>query len=451
MSINVSNLEQVIIEKMSSASTEQELLEYSKILEKLKTGTVEVVATFNDLPDNTKHVGELYYVSDEKTVYWYNEKFGYISFAEIPKTMLYVSGFNIDGNLGVGNTIMYSSPVIEMTCSSWSYVRSNIAVTSGIKSDGTLWSMGENVSLGGAMIGDGTTINRSSPTQEITSSNNWLKVGHRHNNLHTNAIKSDGTYWSWGRNACGLLGDGTEICRSSPVQEVTSSTNWCDVSSGRSFSLGIKSDGTLWGWGANTNNEIGAGISTSRSSPSREILNATNWCQVSAGYQHTLALKTNGTLWGAGRNLSGSLGNNIDNGSCYSSFIQEITNGTSWCLVDGDRYSSRAIKTDGTLWGWGSNFYGRYATGDTICHSSPVQEITSSTNWKSSSGASNNSFALKNDGTLWAWGINTCGFMGENTIVGSAYSSPIQESTSATNWVDAHVSSSAVALKLEEF
>ena len=88
--------------------------------------------------------------------------------------------------------------------------------------------------------------------------------------------------YGWGRNINGQIGDGTTIFHCSPVQETTSSTNWCQVKSGY-HSLALKTNNTLWAWGGNYSGGIGDGTTISRSSPVQEVTSSTNWCQVSGG------------------------------------------------------------------------------------------------------------------------------------------------------------------------
>ena len=100
-----------------------------------------------------------------------------------------------------------------------------------IKTDGTLWSWGYGLE---GQIGDNNALNRSSPVQEITSSTTWCFIS------GTKAIKKDGSLWAWGWNGCGQLGDGTITNRSSPVRESTLSNNWSSVSSAGSVTIGLK-------------------------------------------------------------------------------------------------------------------------------------------------------------------------------------------------------------------
>jgi len=286
-------------------------------------------------------------------------------------------------------------------------------------------------------IGDNTVDNwpsaKSSPVQTVAGGINWKSVSC--GSSHKAAIKTDGTLWCWGSNSTlntmGALGDNTINDRSSPVQTVTFGTNWKQVSCGFYNTLAIKTDGTLWGWGYNTYGNLGDNTSTRRSSPVQTIAGGTNWKQVSGGYRHTAAIKTDGTLWTWGRNSYGQLGDNtID---FRSSPVQTIAGGTNWKQVACGQYHIAAVKTDGTLWNWGKDDAGQLGDNEFFAtnKSSPVQTVAFGTNWKSVACGWYYTAAIKADGTLWLWGQNN-GNLGDNTI-GSKLS-PVQTVTFGTNW-----------------
>ncbi|MEC9278004.1 MAG: PGF-pre-PGF domain-containing protein, partial [Chloroflexota bacterium] len=120
--------------------------------------------------------------------------------------------------------------------------------------------------------------------------------------------------WSWGNNTHGAVGDGTMIHKSIPTQ-IGSATNWALISAGGNHSMALKSDGTLWGWGYNINGQLGDGRGWNRSTPTQETTKATNWALISAGGRTSMALKSDGTLWGWGRNSDGQLGDDASDRS----------------------------------------------------------------------------------------------------------------------------------------
>ncbi len=292
---------------------------------------------------------------------------------------------------------------------------------------GNLWSVGYGAY---GQTGDNTNdIQYSSPVQTITYGQNWNQVSNK-SLYDVAAIKTDGTLWCWGYNYYGQLGDNTQVNRSSPVQTVAYGTNWRYVSCGYAFSAGIKTDGTLWLWGFNGNGQLGDNTQTNRSSPVQTIARGNNWKQVSCGIGTVMAVKTDGTLWGWGNGAYGNLGTNDT--SVYSSPVQTVAYGTNWKQVSCSLYNSAAIKTDGTLWTWGYNFYGVLGDNTQVDKSSPVQTITAGTNWKQVDVGQYVINAIKTDGTLWVFGNNDYGQLGTNNTTN--YSSPVQTVAYGNNW-----------------
>ena len=356
---------------------------------------------------------------------------------QLDTPMLMVCGDNTYGALGDNTTVSKSSMIQTVTFgANWKQVSGNslnTAVLGAIKINGTLWMWGTN---NAGQLGDNTVTKRSSPVQTVALGTNWKQVSCGYNNA--GAIKSDGTLWMWGLGSNGTIGDNTGTNRSSPVQTVTGGTNWKQFSCGHTHATAIKNDGTLWCWGQNNLGQLGNNSNTSTSSPIQTIVGGNNWKQVSAGYQNTAAIKNDGTLWCCGKNDKGQLGDNTI--TDRSSPVQTIALGTNWKQVSSGYKTMAAIKTDGTLWCWGSNFdTGSLAIGGQLGdntsvtnRSSPVQTIAYGTNWKQVCCGFNHVAAIKTDGTLWVWGSNLYGNLGDNTS--TSKSSPIQTVSYGNNW-----------------
>jgi alpha-tubulin suppressor-like RCC1 family protein len=297
-----------------------------------------------------------------------------------------------------------------------------------------LWSWGGAFSAATRPpLGDGTTNSSCSPVREFCSATDWFQVSN--SNYIASALKSTGEIWSWGSNTVGELGDGTLTNRCSPVREISSSTDWCQVSSGFSHIVAIKTSGELWAWGSNNCGRLGDGTSTNRCSPVREISSSTNWCQVGAGFGHTPALKTDGTLWAWGSNNCGQLGGGTTIPQC--SPVREFCSATNWCQVSGGINSTITIKNSGEIWAWGMNSSGQLGDGTIESRCSPVRERCSATNWCQVSINSCNTAALKSNGELWTWGRNQCAGLGDGTVTDRC--SPVREITSSTNWCQVSV------------
>ena len=268
------------------------------------------------------------------------------------------------------------------------------------------------------------------------------------------AIKTNGTLWAWGLNQYGQLGlndSGTSpgpdaqrdaTARSSPTQ-VGTNTTWKTTTAAKGSVLAVKTDGTAWTWGDNeqgmlAHNEGGTG-QDSRSSPT-QIGTNTTWSSdvkhLSGGYRAYRAIKTDGTLWTWGFHGYGQLGLNISGPSptdgTRSSPCQVGTD-TSWDCVDGSVNLTFATKTNGTLWAFGYNVGGSFGVnnGSSYFRSSPTQ-VGTDTTWDRAIMTGKGRIAIKTNGTLWSWGYNNFGALGQNSR--TDISSPTQVGT-ATNWM----------------
>jgi alpha-tubulin suppressor-like RCC1 family protein len=239
--------------------------------------------------------------------------------------------------------------------------------------------------------------------------------------------------FSWGRNNSGNLGLGNTTTYSSPKQ-VGTLTTWKTIGAGYDHSLAIKSDGTLWAWGAGSFGRLGLGNTTAYSSP-KQIGALTSWLNVSGGLYHSVATKTDGTLWTWGSNTQGALG--LGNTTNYSS-PKQVGALTNWLKVAAGIYACFAIKTDGTMWSWGFNngSTGVLGINSTILAISSPQQIGSSTQWLNVSTAKQSNgyytLATTTSGTLYAWGLNGNGQLG---LGDTTYRiSPVQIGA-LTNWL----------------
>jgi len=216
----------------------------------------------------------------------------------------------------------------------------------------------------------------------------------------------DGSLWAWGFNADGELGDGTNENRNRPVQ-VGTDTDWVSVAVGMSHTVALKADGSLWAWGNNFHGQLGDGTTENRFSPV-QIGTDTDWANIVAGSDYTVAIKTDGTLWAWGHNAHGQFGCEIVSEFMDGSKVLEPapigtyevwTQMTTPSMCD----TNFLIKEDGSLWAWGNNSHGQLGDGTTTSRDTPVQ-IGTDTDWVNVVLGDTRAVAVKTDGSVWSWG-----------------------------------------------
>jgi alpha-tubulin suppressor-like RCC1 family protein len=353
---------------------------------------------------------------------------------------LWTWGLGTNGRLGTNDTTPdRSTPVTTFAGgTNWKQVSSGGAHTAAIKTDGTLWTWGIGTS---GQLGTNDATSRNTPVTTFAGGTNWKQVSS--GDSHTAAIKTDGTLWTWGLGTSGRLGDALDNDKLTPVTTFAGGTNWADtattepedlytLSAGGDHTAAIKTDGTLWTWGVGGNGALGTNATTNRSTPVTTFAGGTNWKQVSVGgFLSTAAIKTDGTLWTWGTGTSGQLGN----AQITSRFtpVTTFAGGTNWKQVSIGRDYTAAIKTDGTLWTWGNGTFGRLGTNELTNRSTPVTTFAGGTNWKQVSIGRDHTAAIKTDGTLWTWGLGGSGRLGNAVITGSI-STPVTTFAGGTNW-----------------
>jgi len=327
------------------------------------------------------------------------------------------------GQLGLGNRTYYSSPKQVGALTNWGFISGGDSFTAALTNGGALWVWGKNDQ---GQLGLGNRTYYSSPKQ-VGSLTNWANVDAGTD--HVLARKTDGTLWVWGNNAnFGALGTNNVTNYSSPVQ-VGALTNWKSISAGYQFSGAIKTDGTLWMWGKNTQGQLGLGDYTNNKSSPQQVGSLTTWKIISCGKNSgsTVAIKTDGTLWSWGYNNSGQLG--IGNLTWYSS-PKQVGSLTNWVSAVASGLFTIAVNSSGQLYAWGSNAYGQLGQGNTTSISSPVQ-VGVLTNWSAPAVTGYSCNVIKTDGTLWTWGYNPNGQLGQGNIT---YLSSPKQVGSLTTW-----------------
>jgi alpha-tubulin suppressor-like RCC1 family protein len=283
-----------------------------------------------------------------------------------------------------------------------------------LKTDGTLWGWGAN---GVGQLGVGWIETPNVPTQVglyssdgflISADSDWAQIAAGQS--HSLGIKTNGTLWAWGNNAVGQLGD-PNITNPAIPNKIGTDSDWSKVTGGFEHTIAIKRNGTIWTWGDNTFGQLGDGTLTPLRFTPTKIGTDSDWSVASGGRYHTLAIKTNGTIWEWGSNGNGELG--LGYTSSYSVIPVQIGSNSDWSAIAAGNRATIACKTNGTLWSWGWNISGALGLGDTVDRWTPTQ-VGSVTNWFmiAIAACGQHSVGLKISGTLWAWGKNDYGQLG---------------------------------------
>ncbi len=360
---------------------------------------------------------------------------------------IYGWGDNGVGQLGNGTLVSSLAPLkTSSDAVSWVGTEPGFVFSTALRADGTLWAWGDNAS---GQLGDGSNALSATP-KEIGTASNWLASAS--GDAHTVAIRADGTLWSWGENFDGQLGDGNAANNSTPAQiTVTNPVSavpheWAAVAAGSFHSVALKADGTLWVWGSNLSGQLGdPAFGASTNVPQQLLISGIGvindqWVAIAAGGSHTLAIRADGTLWVWGSNLSGQLGDPLLVDPLNKTPQQLVVSpapaggatsfNSNWKAVAAGLDHSLALQADGTVWAWGANNLGQIGNGATL----PGANVTSPTktavtNAVSVTAGDSHSYALKADGTLWSWGQNANGQLGINSLVDS--STPQQVTTTS--------------------
>ena len=387
--MNISNFQILLHEAIDNATSTIDWLFLARAIEKLDMGQIRTVSTYANLPSAASNEGLLVFVDADERLYWSTGTAWY-SIVQENKGFAYAWGDGTDGILGNNCTTCRSSPVsVVGGFTDWCQVSVTYRHSLGLRSNGTVWSWGCDT-LG--QLGDNCNIARSSPVSVVGGFTDWCQVSS--GNFHSLGVRSNGTAWAWGFNYAGLLGDNSTINRSSPVSVVGGFTDWCQVSA-KNHSLGLRRDGTAWAWGSGTLGRLGDDSTINRSSPVSVVGGFTNWSQVSAGNDHSLGLRSNGTAWAWGS--PGLLGSALGDGTTIerSSPVSVVGGFTDWCQLSAGSDISLGIRTNGTAWAWGYAEYGRLGTGNTINRDSPVSVAGGFTDWCQVSAGRRRSLALR--------------------------------------------------------
>jgi len=291
---------------------------------------------------------------------------------------------------------------------------------------------------GGAVIS--ATATASSSIADPISANNTANVSTHVNDsiLFTGAkaiskspegahtlVLRNGTVWSWGHNYYGQLGDGTTTNSNVPHQ-VENLMFVQAVAAGGHHSVALKPDGTVWTWGSNEHGQLGTASGTIPYSPVPiQVMGLNSITAIGAGGSHTLALKSDGTVWAWGSNSIGELGLGSRDFDKHPTPTQIPTLSRITFLAVGSYFSLALNGIDGITWAWGQNYGGELGDGTTIVRAAPVQ-VLGLTNVRTLAAGVMHAVAIKNDNTVWTWGGNFKGQLGLGSADNNSHPVPTQ-------------------------
>jgi hypothetical protein len=347
----------------------------------------------------------------------------------IDQTKLWAWGYNAYGRLGDNSNTDRSSPVsVVGGFSDWISASAGITHSLGVRANGTLWAWGVGSN---GRLGDGTTTSRSSPVSVVGGFTDWVSASA--GRYHSLGVRANGSLWAWGYNAYGRLGDNSNTDRSSPVSVVGGFSDWVSASAGGFHSLGVRANGTLWAWGLNSFGRLGDNTITDRSSPVSVVGGFSDWISASVGGFHNLGVRANGSLWAWGNNGQGRLGDgSITN---RSSPVSVAGGFSDWISASAGAAHSLGVRANGSLWAWGYNGSGRLGDDTVTSRLSPVSVVGGFTDWVSASAGGFHSLGVRANGSAWAWGSNLNGRLGDDTD--TSRSSPVSVVGGFSDWVSA--------------
>jgi len=273
------------------------------------------------------------------------------------------------------------------------------------KDDGTAWALAWGDDRSGE-TGNGTTKHQQ--TNAVQIANLTSVVGMAGGYHHGLAVDSSGLAWAWGNNDAGQLGDGTVISHLTPAQ-VTNLTGIVAVAGGSWYSLALMTNGTVWGWGADYFSQIGDASNPKVRTIPVKTVGLTNATAIAAGHAHSLAI-SNGMVWAWGANGYGQMGWGFTtSGSSTPKPVYTQTGlGSNVVAIAAGLFHSLALRSDGTVWAWGYNAHGQLGDGTT--YSEPVPEkVRGLSNVVAIAANGEHSVALKSDGTIVTWGWSNYG------------------------------------------
>jgi alpha-tubulin suppressor-like RCC1 family protein len=325
-------------------------------------------------------------------------------------------GYNTYGQLGDNTSISKRTPVSILGA-----VKTFCTISSGdshilaIDKNGRAWGWGFNLF---GTLGDNSVTNRATPVSVLGAVKTFCQISG--GGIHNLAIDKNGRAWGWGYNYYGQIGNNSATSQRTPVSVLGVVKTFCQISAGTYHSLAIDKNGRAWGWGYNSQGQLGDNSVSWRATPVSVAGTVKTFCQISAGDYHSVAIDKNGSTWAWGDSASGQIGN----GTLGNSFTFPVStkgNTKTFCKITagiGNNIFSDfsvAIDKNGRAWGWGYNNYGQLGDNSTTLRYTPVSVLGAVKTFCQISAGGSHILSIDKNGRLWSWGYNASGQLGDNS------------------------------------
>ncbi len=341
---------------------------------------------------------------------------------------LWCWGDNGKGQLGNGTTDRSLMPIAVPGIGRVIDVVVLQRTTCALSADGAVWCWGSNTQ---GLLGNGSTVDSSSPVRVTGLGTSVAQIsGGQYGNGHICARKSDGTAWCWGSGSYGELGNGAQAQSLTPVQ-ANIGTSVLAIAAGGAHTCALKTDRTVWCWGVGAYGQLGSGTPAASSVPLQVLGLGAAVSELASGSLHSCAVKLDGSLWCWGLNSHGQIGDGTSQAGSNRFVPTQVTplSTTAKSVAAGGHHTC-ATTSNGSVFCWGANNGSQFGNGTTVSSTVPVRALFDNASMVSAGGDMMGSLnaegtcARKGDGSIWCWGGNYAGQVGDGTTV--ARSTPVR-------------------------